>query len=298
MPDHPTSIEEIRHIFRNIFAGEDCKEKSNSEPVFVSFDIAHGNQKGMGAIGVSIFDTRCFTGSIIPRPKNHKHPLLWTRTYVFNYGPQGVRRAKKRALFDGDAQKVTVGDRILLLRHIFSYHKEEDVETCCQSQKFRPFQPSGTSQSPSRVGDRRPIIAVGHAIHQDLRSLSKAGFSIEQVAPVLAVIDTQKIAQELYWKDHRSRNVSLQELCKLMGFQPTKLHTSGNDAAYTLTVLLSLASKILGNEEEGADAQDILEELVQIALDSAKTTKGKRKARSRGEQYSKDWAENLDGKNI
>lgn len=195
MSDQSKSVEKVRHLFQNIFAGKDLdhKETSNTKSIFVSIDIAHGNKKGISAIGVSVLDTRCFIRPI-QQLTNYNHSLLWTRTYIFNYGPQEIRRAQKRALFNGSAQKVAASDRIDLLRHVFSYPQVADVETCCKSQKFRPFQPSGIFQSPSSAGDRRPIIAVGHAIHQDLCSLSKAGFDIAQVAPILAVIDTQKIA--------------------------------------------------------------------------------------------------------
>jgi hypothetical protein len=74
----------------------------------------------------------------------HTHPPLWTRTYILQHGPQGVRLAKKRALFHGDAQKVTATDRTYPLSHLFSYHDEEEVEPCCRSQNFQP------SKSPGR----------------------------------------------------------------------------------------------------------------------------------------------------
>jgi hypothetical protein len=71
----------------------------------------------------------------------------------------------------------------------------------------------------------------------------------------------------------------LKDLCGFIGFQPIKLHNSGTDAAYTLVVLLSLASKMLGN-----DTHVNLEEAIQAALMSAKTAnkkEGKLNRRSR-----------------
>ncbi len=151
----------------------------------------------------------------------------------------------------------------------------------------------------------RPIIVVGHALNCDIRSLRKAGFSIADVAPVLAFLDTQTIARELYWKDDVSRNPSLKKLCILMGFQPAKLHICGNDAGYTLVVLFCLARKIFGNEQEGEDADTdaeirrVLEQLVQIGLASAKTARQKRKELVRKDRQDSqkvdDWAEHLDG---
>jgi hypothetical protein len=288
------AVEEVRRLFEQIFASEDGQRKSVDEPIFVSFDVAHGNKKGFSAIGVSLLDTRCFAGKL--KNREHTHSPLWTRTYIFHYGSQGVRLAQKRALFDGNAQKVTPTDRMSLLRHLFSYYNEE-VEPCCQSQKFLPFQPSARdphlSGKAAASSDARPIVVVGHSIPQDVCSLSKVGFDITQVAPVVAFMDTQTIARELYWKEDRSKNISLKDLCTLIGFQPIKLHNSGNDAAYTLVVLLSLASRILGN-----DIHDTLEDLIQSALISAKTTKQKRKETEQDEHTFEDWAENLNSENF
>jgi hypothetical protein len=91
-------------------------------------------------------------------------------------------------------------------------------------------------------------------------------------------MDMQKIARDLFWKENRSKNTSSNDLCTLIGFQPIKLHNSGNDAAYTLVVLPSLASKILEkdtleNDTQGNDTHKILQETIQAALISAKTAR-------------------------
>ncbi|KAF2688241.1 hypothetical protein K458DRAFT_415271 [Lentithecium fluviatile CBS 122367] len=82
-----------------------------------------------------------------------------------------------------------------------------------------------------------------------------------------------------------------------MGFRPINLHTCGNDAAYTLIILLCLASRILGTGmEESAHARDLLDEVVQIVLGSARTAKGKWKAEKREEKRDlNDWMDNFDG---
>lgn len=145
------------------------------------------------------------------------------------------------------------------------------------------------------------------------------GFEITQVAPVVAFIDTQELARDLFWKEDRSRNISLKDLCTFLGFRPINLHNCGNDAAYTLVVLLSLACKILqndtlgndtprngtprndtpgndthGNDTHGNDTHGILQEIIQAALLSAKTARRIRKDTGREEQGTEDWAENLD----
>ena len=142
----------------------------------------------------------------------------------------------------------------------------------------------------------RPIILVGHAISQGLSSLYKIGFNVLQIARVYNVFDTQRIARAIYWKQDSSRNVSLKELCILMGFHPIKIHTNENDAAYALIILLCLASRILGTEtEESAYARDRLDEVVRLALGLARTEKGKWKAERREErQGAQDWVDILE----
>jgi hypothetical protein len=89
----------------------------------------------------------------------------------------------------------------------------------------------------------------------------------------------------------------LKDLCGLFGIEAKKLHNCGNDAAYTLLVLLSLAYKILGDDtprnnldesdEYGKDTPGsykyaISEEIVQAALMS-----GEQRRRQRREEQEK-----------
>jgi hypothetical protein len=187
MSERLDTVDEVRRLFRQIFVSKNSERKSGDEPILVSSDLAHGNKKGLSAIRLSIVDTRSFAGVETRKLKSHQHThsLLWTGTYILQYGPQGVRLAQKRALFHGIAQKVTATDRMSLLRHLFCYFEEEDIEPCCQSQKFRPFQSPG--RDPQSFIESaicaRLIVVVGHSVPQDIHPLSKVGFEITQVAP-------------------------------------------------------------------------------------------------------------------
>ncbi|KAF1850394.1 uncharacterized protein K460DRAFT_422832 [Cucurbitaria berberidis CBS 394.84] len=282
------SVESIRRLFERILVVNEARnQKNHADPIIVSFDIAHGNKKGFSAIGVSFLDTRCLKGLETRKFSEHDHPLIWTQTYNFNYS---VSRTRKGALFDGDAQKVSSRHRNQLLTHIFS-HYDDNVEPCCGSHIFQPFQPSESQSVDARTAVR-PVIIVGHSISQDIASLQRAGFDIAQVAAI-ACIDTQRTARDLFWKDNASKNISLKELCKLRGIQPQKLHNSGNDAAYTLLVLLSLAHEILGHN---ATARGILDGFLQGFMGFRKTARQKRRETRQGGS-SKDWADYLDEEN-
>lgn len=105
---------------------------------------------------------------------------------------------------------------------------------------------------------------MGTSIPQDICSLRKAGFDITHIAPVAAFLDTQKIARELYWQEDPSKNMSLKDVCIFMGFQPIESHNCGNNDAYTLVVLLGLASRILGSDtyESFEDSEEHLNEIL------------------------------------
>jgi hypothetical protein len=295
------AVDEVRWLFRQIFANSESEGEEVSEPILVSFDVAHGMKNSLNTIGVSILDTRSFARLETRKlkPHQHTHSILLTGTYVLYYGNPGVRRARGKVRFGGHVQKVIKSNRMSLLRHLFSYSEKEDTEPCCQSHKFRSFQPSviDVQSSIKSAANTRPIIVVGHDIRNDIRSLSNVGFDITQVARVVSFLDTQKIARDLIWKEDRGYNISLKDLCGLFGIEAKKLHNCGNDAAYTLLVLLSLAYKILGDDTPGNDLDEsdehgkdtpgnykyaIVEETVQAALMS-----GEQRRRQRREEQEK-----------
>ena len=116
----------------------------------------------------------------------------------------------------------------------------------------------------------RPIILVGHDIPSDLLSLSKAGVDITEITSVLAIIDIQKLARKMYKPDNPGWNVSLRNLCRLVGMIPRKLHDCGNDATWALLVLFSLATELLSEEHEG---REILKMVVREGIWDSKTKK-------------------------
>jgi hypothetical protein len=119
-----------------------------------------------------------------------------------------------RALFHGEVQRVRWRDRASLLLHVFAHADAEDT-ACCGSHKSPAFQPT----NPSAGGiahPLRPIILVGHGIHCDIRSLNESGFDFTQV-PIVAVIDTQELARELYRPGDSPWNVPQRHMRGLLG---------------------------------------------------------------------------------
>jgi hypothetical protein len=103
------AVDEVRWLFRQIFANGESEGENIGEPILVSFDVAHGMKNSLNTIGVSILDTRSFARLETRKLKPHQptHSILWTGTYVLYYGNPGVRRSRGKARFGGHVQKVT-----------------------------------------------------------------------------------------------------------------------------------------------------------------------------------------------
>jgi DNA polymerase III alpha subunit (gram-positive type) len=85
----------------------------------------------------------------------------------------------------------------------------------------------------------RLVVLIGHDLENDLRCLRKIDFDPTTVGPVIAVLDTQRIAHALcskvfFW---------LSSLCWYLDIRVSRFHISGNDAAYTLLALLRMATE-------------------------------------------------------
>ena len=79
---------------------------------------------------------------------------------------------------------------------------------------------------------------IGHDVRNDVAWLRDIGC---EISPQLEqnVLDTQGLARAR----GLGQKLSLKDLAKLFGLMPERLHNGGNDAAFTLQVLLSLAAR-------------------------------------------------------
>jgi DNA polymerase III alpha subunit (gram-positive type) len=108
----------------------------------------------------------------------------------------------------------------------------------------------------------RPVIVIGHALHEDIAVLEQAGFMFNPNI-VLHYLDTQEIARYIF----QCHNLRLRDLCDILDIERTGLHISGNDATYTLVALLKMASLVLARpqDEVGRTMAAELDKLVQYA---------------------------------
>ena len=86
------------------------------------------------------------------------------------------------------------------------------------------------------AGERK-IVLVGHGIQNEIRIMDQLGFSLETL-PVAAIVDAASVAAGLLGS-FRSLKHLLMTLC--IPARDNLLHCAGNDARYTLQVLLALS---------------------------------------------------------
>jgi hypothetical protein len=89
MSSQPDTVSELRDLFHQFLSPSSDSLPHISSPIFVSFDVAHGNKKGPGVIGISVLNSRRLS---LPSPQaakdvQHTHSPLWTYTYVFSIRP-------------------------------------------------------------------------------------------------------------------------------------------------------------------------------------------------------------------
>ncbi|KAL3428264.1 QDE-2-interacting protein [Phlyctema vagabunda] len=122
--------------------------------------------------------------------------------------------------------------------------------------------PDDQSLDPSKLRD---IIIVGHSVRSDLEILQRLGVEVRDVAPVLAIVDTHFIARSLSRNDGfaPAKGFSLGSLLTELGcpFKKSDLHNAGNDATFTLHLLLKLSIKTSEDLDLNSGKEEALERL-------------------------------------
>lgn len=85
---------------------------------------------------------------------------------------------------------------------------------------------------------------VGHGLAQDLKILRSLGYNIWALPQFFDLADTSSMAQHMA----RSTNqIGLEDVANRLGISGTNFHNAGNDAVYTLQVMMALTlEKVIG----------------------------------------------------
>lgn len=221
---------------------EDLAPLYHCDAIFVAIDFegeeGSEHKHGISQIGVSTLDTRD-----LPCASSLGQSLIKSQLYCVS------KRPKSRRL-DGRTRKIFTFGEVIWIR------KPELVDTLVTI--FENF------NTYSSLGDdlRRPrnVVLVGHALDNELMQMEILGFQPELHARIIAHVDTQNLSDEI--RGHREC-ASLRSLVHQVGMNPKQMyeagalpkarhfHNAGNDAAYTLEVLLLLA---VSNHQEAVNA--------------------------------------------
>ena len=89
-------------------------------------------------------------------------------------------------------------------------------------------------------GTKRPVVLVFHDASQDVKYLRQLGYDIYAAGNVVEILDTR----EMHQFATRSGNATkLSNVCASLDIPCRNLHNAGNDAMYTLRVMVALALK-------------------------------------------------------
>jgi hypothetical protein len=123
-----------------------------------------------------------------------------------------------------------------------------------------------TSPDPRTL---RNIVIIGQSVKTDLKIFQRLGVNVHEVAPVLAILDTDLIARNLLGANSSTPLTSFR-LCAILTdlkcpYETSELHNAGNDATFTLHALLMLVIKSSESREIGLVQRENLERLRAVA---------------------------------
>lgn len=141
---------------------------------------------------------------------------------------------------------------------------------------FRPPMASGAS---------RTLVLVGHDVNADIRFLRGMGYDVSNLSTLhrgFPKIDTQNLYRAVQQEKDHSRRANSADPVKLsvimdeLDILPWGLHNAGNDAVYTLQVMLGMAVESAKNREAPASQQDWNESAYVVATQLSKAAQEKK----------------------
>ena len=261
-----------------------------TDVVFISLDIEGrctiGNSR-LDEIGVAILDTR----RLVERSEliSSRHICTRYRGENFLFGNSERRGARNIATFIRSLFYIEDIDQSVSLR--WSFRK-----------RFRADFHQTKSSDPPRLEDNaipskkhRDIVLVGHGIRGDISMLTEFQVDVQDILPVVDVVDTEIIGRAVYEK-----GLKLVALLECLGCPHAKLPNAGNDATFALRAFLALAIKTqwLGRQQWLSQFQRVafapVKDTGVLNEKSAKEIAYQRAKRMQDRQdKGKDWADTL-----
>nr|POE53507.1 putative nucleolar protein c2c4.08 [Quercus suber] len=237
-----TRVREIQQML-NLVSSEERPILSASyrNPIFVCIDLEafESAQDRITELGVSVLDTRDLIGT---------PDTLWLSKlrHAFYRPIEHARFVNRRFVkgcpedFNfGSSTWIALSDAKRLLTRIFL-----DPTALSHAADF--------SHEIAAPEPKRNVIFVAHGASNDVAYLRNLGFDLTTDAPhVVKTVDTQSAAG-----GSKKHSIGLQRLLLALDLAAENLHNAGNDAAYTLQALVTMA--VAEHKNPGVVAEELL----------------------------------------
>lgn len=225
-PEQPDQLEELMGLREN--------DRTATEPIFISFDLAvacdrerlnHLDEKPViRQMGFARLDIRNFCSPYFLENPNHFISLRCVQVTGVSLSRKSKTKNKRKAVFATP-------------KNIRQYRVAAEVTQNLQIRDNR-----------CGSGSLRNIVLIGQSIKRDLKILEYLGIDVFNIAPIVAVIDTCFLARftlppfDPITPLKPGQDFTLFGVLSQLGCNPDpyEFHNAGNDAVYTLYVLVLL----------------------------------------------------------
>ncbi|TKA26874.1 hypothetical protein B0A50_04320 [Salinomyces thailandicus] len=209
--------------------------------VFICIDCEafEHSQSQITEIGVAVLDTRDLTGL-----SGSDEMVTWFAKMKYaHYRPVEYSHLRNNNFIKGCPEQFNFGPT--------TWVKLADVKHVLRRAFFDPSKLDQAGLLDTPVGDKaRRVVYVAHGASSDTAYMKQVGFNLAADANVAKTIDTQTI-----YGGSKKHPVGLHRMLLSLNIEPTNLHNAGNDAAYTLQAMVSMALK--DHKNAGSIALDI-----------------------------------------
>lgn len=178
--------------------------------------------------------------------------------YVFAIKNPFCARLEGSSSWDASGLNCTPETHSITTHQFSTSHSSKDLEDCditdfkecvfAETFHVHPRDLAATIIRYLRIQDSthldtfRKIVITGHSVKQDWNIIQRLGVDINRVAPIIAVIDTHSLSRYII-KD--APGFSLSDILAHLQcpYNSYELHNAGNDATYTLYVMVLLTVK-------------------------------------------------------
>jgi hypothetical protein len=224
-------------------------------PIFICVDIEayERDHSVITEIGVATFDTMGLDGI----PPGAQGELWRTMIDARHFRISEYSTIRNSEYVRGCPESFEFGESEFLTKEEAVKALADCFKTPLKFQEDVLKSPESLALKKATAEGKRNIILVGHDIAQDINYMQQLGYNPLNLPNILEVIDTASLYRA--WK-HDNQPRSLSNILYDFDLAGWNLHNAGNDAVYTLWILLAIVvssaelrgSKTLQKQREGA----------------------------------------------